>query len=150
MLYDSVSNNPTSAPITEEMAFLQRLFMDSHQKRLTDPAAYKAPVDRDQVLAEIDAGASGIRCHETLPAMRRSLQEINEGGPLTIAKVADSFESMHKAISRPHDRCFHDFGVLALAGDRALLDYLITRANNLADGIQPGAKAELGGAFDRA
>lgn len=130
------------------MAFLQRLFMDAHQRRLTDPSQYRAPVDREAVLAELEAGASGVTCHETLPSMKRAAKEIDEGKPLTIAKVADSYDRMLGAVKRPHDRCFHEFAVITLAGDRALLDYLITRANKLADGIQPGAQAALGGAFE--
>lgn len=127
---------------------MQRLFMDSHQKQLVDPNQYRQPLDREQILKEIDAGASGVRCHETLPALRRAVMETNEGGPLTIAKVADAYESTLSSVRGPHERCYHDFLTIALAGDNALLSYLTRRANDLAQGIKPGAAAVLGRAFD--
>lgn len=130
------------------MSWMARLFMDSHQKQLVDPRAYRAPLDRAQILAEVDAGKAGRQDHETMAFLRRSIMEVNEGGPLTIAQVADSYDAMVSAISRNSERSLHEFGVLAAVGDRALLQYLIQRANRLAEGIQPGAAAQLGGAFD--
>lgn len=133
---------------TEHMGWMQRIFMDSHQKKLVDPSAYRQPLDRAQVLAEVDAGASGVRCHETLPSLRRAIKETNEGGALTIAHVADAYESTLRTVRAPHDGCYHEFLTIALAGDSALLNFLTQRANQIAQGIQPGAKAALGSAFD--
>ena len=130
------------------MGWMARLLMDSTQRQLVDPGQYRAPLDRDQIMAEVDAGATGVRDHETMQFLRRSVKEVNEGGPLTIAAVSDSFESLQRELGRTSDRSLHEFGVLASCGDRALLSYLVQRANRLAEGIRPGAAEQLKGAFD--
>ena len=124
---------------------MRRLLMDSHQKRLTDPAAYDAPVNREQVLAAIDAGRAG-RDHETHDFMRRSAKDIAAGTPLTIRKVADSFERSRRNIPGA-DPAYGDFPQLTFCGDSALLEFLIARANAVAEGVRPGADAVFGQAF---
>ena len=130
------------------MGLIARLFMDPYQKQLVDPRQFKAPVDREQIMAELDAGAAGRQDHQTMQFMRRAVRDVNEGGPLTIAAVADSFQSLQSSLRWTTDRSLHEFGVLASVGDRALLSYLIERANRLAEGIHPGAAQQLKGAFD--
>ena len=129
------------------MQWMRRLLMDTHQRRLTDPSAYDAPVDRQAVLAELDAGAAGHRCHETNQFMRRAATDIADKGDLTIRKVADAYDKSRRMVRQGFDPAYGDFPQLTLCGDHALLEYLIGRANDLAAGIQPGAKDALGSAF---
>ena len=123
--------------------------MDPYQKQLTDPSQYRVPVDRAEVMKEIEAGASGVRDHETMSFMKRAVNEVNEGGDLTIAHAASSYESMRRATRSAPDRSLAEFGVLAACGDAALTNYLIRRANLLAQGIKPGAQQVMADAFGK-
>lgn len=122
------------------------MWMSPAQLALKDPEAYKRPIRREAVIADIDSGRLG-RDHETTAWMRRAAEEVNEGGDLTIAAAEDSAYRAKAARDRPHDRAYHNFAILSAIGSDALLKYLIARANKIADSVQPGAADELADAF---
>src|SRR5258708_7970534 len=130
------------------MRFLSRLFMDGYQRALTDPAQYTAAIDAKAVIEELSSGKSGIRDYESLGYMKGAAEsELENHGKLTIAGVAEQAQSLGFALGQPHHQCLHEFGVTAKLGAEMLADYLIRRANKLAEGIKPGASEELARAF---
>jgi hypothetical protein len=125
------------------------MLMDEYQRDLVDPTQYHTPVDARQVLAEVKAGYAGRVDHESYGAMLRAIDElgISKDGKLTIARVADAKRSMDAAIAAPHDRAYDEWAVITNCGNWVLLRYLMTRADAIAKGIQPGATMMLSAAF---
>lgn len=128
------------------MRWLSRLMMTPTQRNLTDPAAFGEKVSRSEVLAGIQSECKGYD-HERLAWMQRSAKEIGSGPTLTIAQVERSRDASKAARDRGYDRAYGEFPILSALGDDALLQFMVARANRLAEGIQPGAKAMLSDAF---
>lgn len=127
------------------MRFLARLWMTPAQRSLKDPAAFDAPHARADLLQAI-ASEPGY-CHERRGWMTRSANEIGSGPTLTIREVEHSADRSAHARDTNRERAFHNAAIGFALGDDGLLALMIGRANQIADGIQPGAKAMLSDAF---
>ena len=114
-------------PIREQMQWLRRILMEPHERRLNHPEAYRQPLDRAVLLAEVKAQRLGD--HETQSFVEEAITHTNPGGPLTIAALADAYESLKEATRTAPDRHLHEFGVIATCGQSIALEYLIRRAN---------------------
>jgi len=123
------------------MRFLARLLMDPHQKALTRPEDFKRPLDPAQIKAEIRAQVTD---HESRELMLDAVSGFGPQRPLTLAGVVDDLYSLQDATRRETDRHLHEFGVGASLGAHFVVGFLTRRANQLADGIKPGAQAALG------
>ena len=126
------------------MRLLDRLFMDPHQKQLTRPQDYKAPLDVEQVKAEVSAQ---VKDYETRSLMLAELSGFGPARPLTIAGVVQDGYALSAAMDRNTDGALHQFGVEAKLGASLVTGFLTRRANQLADGIKPGASTLLGSAL---
>ena len=135
---------------TPSVKLFARLFMDDYQRRLDDPAQYRAPVDAKTLIADIKSGATGTTYHETVDAMVSSAEdELRRSGKITLAGVVEQKDSMEAALSSFHPECLHEFGVMAKLGSTMLADHLVTRLNLLSRGIKPGAAELLADAFGK-
>ncbi len=127
------------------MGIWARMWMTPAQRTLKDPDAFQAPQSRDALLKEI-AETPGY-CHERRAWMTRSAKEIGSGPTLTIKEVERSADASAFARDTNRERAYHNFAIGSALGDDGLLSLMITRANQIANGIQPGAKSMLGDAF---
>lgn len=123
------------------MSFLTRLFMDPHQRQLTRPEDYKAPLDLAQVKSEV---AAKTKDPESRSLMLEALSGFGPQRPLTVAGVVKDAYSLREATASTTDNTMHQYGVEATLGADMVTSFLIRRANQLADGIKPGATAAVG------
>jgi len=128
------------------MGFIARLFMDSHQRALTNSKDYDRALDPGQIRAEIKGG-EGHYGSEMKGYLLDAVETASKDGPLTIRAAVRDFYAMDDALKRPHDNSLHEFGVTARLGSKVLADFLISRANKLAEGIKPGAQSAMSQAF---
>lgn len=126
------------------MSFLARLFMDPHQRQLRRPEDYQAPLDLQQIKAEVTAQ---VKDPESRNLMLEELSGFGPTRPLTVAAVVKDGYSLRDATQNTTDRAMHQYGVEATLGADMVSGFLIRRANQLADGIKTGATAALGGAL---
>lgn len=126
------------------MGFFARLFMDPHQRQLRRPEDYRAPLDVEAIRAEV---RGAVKDPESRDLMLSELADYGAAKPLTLARVVEDGYSLREATSRATDRALHELGVEATLGAELMTGFLIRRANQLADGIRPGAAAALGDAL---
>lgn len=134
----------TPADTFSQMRWLQNLFMDPYQRKLTDPKLYHQPFNA----AEIKEELANVRDHESRMFMNSALTDASDkNGNVTLARVVDQMESVRGAMRWELDRSMREFGVGAIIGGEFLAGHLIHRANALAASIQTGAKQSLGDAI---
>lgn len=127
------------------MGWLQRLFMDPYQRQLTDPKLYTHGFNAAQIKEEL----ANTRDHEARMYMHSALSDATDkNGNVNLATVVDQLEGMRSAMRWNTDRHLHEFGITANIGGEFLANHLIFKANELAKGIQPGAKQLLGDAIE--
>jgi len=130
------------------MSWWSNLFMPQYQKALIDPAQYRAPVEKAQIISEIRRGASGVGDAEIKEWMMRMAGDINRNSDtFTIEQVGHEKDAAKASLERPHDKSFHNFAVMSHLGCDSLLKYMIERANNMARDVKPGAADNMAQAF---
>lgn len=115
------------------MLGLSRLFMDPVQAKLHDPSAYKRPRPADEVRAEVRASFGSDS--ELLPLMLQEIDQIARGGAVTIRAAARHLEQLDAGLGG----MFPTTTLPELTSSALLLHLLVQQADQLADGIQPGA-----------
>ncbi len=123
--------------------------MNDVQRSLVNPQDYQAPIDRQQLLAEVKAGKHGQLGHEVGPFVQSAITDTNKDGPLSLEAVVKARESMRTALSGSYDRCYAEFGKLSFCADDMLVRILVDRANSLAKSVIPGAQEHLGQAVQQ-
>ncbi|MEQ9504377.1 MAG: hypothetical protein RIT81_46400 [Deltaproteobacteria bacterium] len=126
------------------MRMFARMFMSPAQRALKDSDAFRTPQSRDALLQEIQTYGYD---HERLAWVTRSAQDIGSGPNLTIREVEQAADRSAYARDTNREPAYHNFAIASALGDDGLLQLMIQRANRIADGIQPGAKAMLSDAF---
>lgn len=111
------------------MRFIQRLFMNEHQRALADPAQYAAPIPARDIEREIAAGRHDPESREFMQSALQAARSTE--GDVTIARVVDQYDGLSEALRLPHDSSLHEFGVCARLGASMLASLMIQRANGI-------------------
>lgn len=128
---------------------VERWFMNDFQRALRDPAQYEAQVDAAAILDDLRSGRAGVRDPESRQYMTAAIEdEFRAHGKLTIAGLVDQYGTLDQAMKGPYDRSLYEPLLTGRLGAHLAADYLIRRANAIADGVKPGAAELLAQAFD--